>query len=326
LDIPGVPVAVTVKQWGASASEIRHEVVMPPITLICTAPPGAEGIRGLVSTTDLEASQAWSSEPDTVSPGDALTRTVELSAEDVPGMLLPPMQHPEVPGLRAYPGEPSVDNETARGSLRGSRVETVTYLFEHPGEVELPGVVYTWWDVDDEVLRTAELPGLSLRVEGEIGPPPAADEEVPAESPPRARYQVWLGLTIALALGLVLARALVGRARRWLRSRAESEAASFRRVKRTLRTGDPGKSYAAILQWLDRLDSGTRPARLDLWLNEHGDAEAREAVADLGRSLAAARALESGRALIQGLARARRRCLRLRRLETRVAKVLPELN
>ncbi len=203
VEIPALPATVTVKRWGATPPEIKRDVSMPAATLICKVPPGAEDIRDLISTTHLNADQKWSSEPTTVDLGDAVTRTVTLSAVDVSGMAFPPIRHPEIEGVGIYPGEPSVSDTSDRGSLRGERVESVTYVLEEPGEFSLPAIVLSWWDIDDGVLRRIELPGLDLTVEGDLAPEPTVEPEVVVVTMTAAPIS-WASLHAARLMALVM--------------------------------------------------------------------------------------------------------------------------
>jgi hypothetical protein len=326
LEIPSLPVTVVLKQWGVNAAETSYERSTPATSLQCNVPPGAEGIRGLISTTRLEADQSWSSRPKTAAPGDAVTRTVVLSAEDVSGMAFPPMQHPEIEGVSLYPGQPSVSDETNRGDLRGRREESVTYVFEQPGEVALPAITLSWWDVANRKLRRIELPGLELTIEGELAPEPVVEAETVEPEVAQNRWLLAVEITILIVfglwLGLRLGRWYQGRRAAWL----ESEEAAFRDVKRALRTRDAGSISASGMRWLDRLDPGTRPARLDEFLSRHGDEATREAAAELARDLATGDRVQTASELGLGLKRARRHHRRSRRAHQQAAGVLPELN
>ena len=236
------------------------------------------------------------------------------------------MQHPEIEGVGIYPGEPSVTDTTDRGFLRGERVEEVTYVLEQPGEVALPAIVLPWWDIDDGVLRRIELPGLELAVEGEIIPEPVGGTEIePAEKKiNRALLVVLIAVLHAVGFWLVprLWRWFQARRRAWF----ESEEAAFRSVNRVLRSADPGTITAAVMSWLDRLDPGPRPARLDLFLRDHGDDSTRAAAEELARSLATGESFSEPRALWRGLKKARRHFRQALRSERNAASVLPELN
>ncbi|MEN8007010.1 MAG: hypothetical protein ABFS42_08335 [Candidatus Krumholzibacteriota bacterium] len=326
VDIPAMPVTVAVKQWGAQPAETRRELRTPPTHVTCKVPPGAEGIRGLISTTGLSAGQVWSAQPDTVDLGDAITRTVTLRAEDVSAMAFPPMQHPEREGLGVYPGEPSVADETNRGALRGERVETVTYVFEQPGEVILPDIVLPWWNIKAQTLRQIELPGLALVVVGEPVQEAAsvAVEEQPAGS--RGLLLIGVAVTAIVALGFGLGRVVHPRWRRWRNLRRESEAAYFKRLESALRGGDPAAISGAMMRWLDRLDPGMWPARLDLFLHDHGDDATRAAAGALAHCLAGGEKFTEIRTLGGGLKRARRHHLQTVGRELKASEVLPELN
>ncbi len=320
------PITVVVKQWGYNAPEVSHDRTAPRVELDCRVPPGAENVRGLVSTTSLDVEQAWSSEPDTVQLGDALTRTVTRRAVDVSAMAFPPIRHPRLDGIGLYPGEPSVTDTADRGSLQGERVETVTYVFERPGEVALPGIELTWWDTDDEVLRRVELAGLELTVEGELPPEPVVDAVPPPSETSRPSLPLIGALVTLVVAAIALAPALLRRTRRAWIMRQRSEAVVFRRALSAVRGGDPVVANAAIMRWLDRLDPGPTPARLDLFLQNHGDERARAAAEALARCLATGDDIDHASALAAGLKTARRRYLRTRSHRLRTAETLPELN
>jgi hypothetical protein len=326
LEIPALPVTAVLKQWGVNAAETPYELRTPATSLICKVPPGAEGIRGLISTTRLDAEQTWSSRLDTAAPGDAITRTVTLSADDVSAMAFPPMQHPQIEGVAVYPGQPSVNDETNRGALKGRREESVTYVFEGPGEIALPEIVLTWWDIDNQRLRRIELPGLKLVVEGEVAPEPAEVTEVIVEEPPRDLLPFIASAVMVAVLGLWLGLRLG----KWYQTRRqtvlESEPFAFRQVQASLRSHDAQAISASIMRWLDRLDPGARPARLDCFLEDHGDEPTRAAAAVLSQSLASGEDFTETRALAHGLKKARSRLLHRRHTVKQAENFLPELN
>jgi hypothetical protein len=274
----------------------------------------------------LDAEQRWSSQPDTAAPGDAVTRTIALNADDVSAMAFPPMQHPEIGGVAIYPGQPSVNDTTDRGALRGRREESVTYVFETPGEVALPDIVLTWWDIGNNRLRQIELPGLQLVVEGELPPEPNVEAEVVPEEPPRDRAGLVVSTVAVIIVGLWLGLRLGRWYQNWRSSWLESEKAAFRHVNSAFKSRDPRAISAAIMRWLDRLDTGVRPARLDLFLDIHGDESTREAAAELARGLATGDRCDESQILARGLKRARRHYRQSLRAQKIAASVLPELN
>jgi hypothetical protein len=80
------------------------------------------------------------------------------------------------------------------------------------------------------------------------------------------------------------------------------------------------------MAWLDRLDPGPRPARVDKFLDRYGDESSREAAAALARALVDDGMFAPKRNLERGLAAARRRFLRTRRRRATADRILPGLN
>ena len=77
-------------------------------------------------------------------------------------MAFAPVRHGKINDVGIYPAGPTVDDGFVRGDLVGTRVETVTYVFERPGTIEIPGLEWSWWDVRSMELKRSKLPGLSI--------------------------------------------------------------------------------------------------------------------------------------------------------------------
>lgn len=133
-------------------------------TVSITAPPGAEDLPSLICANDLTVDEQWSPEPGDAKVGDAFTRTITFSADDVPGMAFPPFPTGATGGLRTYRQEPEVLDDANRGQFVGKRRDAVTYVCERTGTFTIPAVQLTWWDLDNAELKTINLPARTLRV------------------------------------------------------------------------------------------------------------------------------------------------------------------
>jgi len=129
-------------------------------------------------------------------------------------------------------------------------------------------------------------------------------------------------IVVGLWLGIRLGRWY----QTWRRSYLESEVYAYRHLNRALRSRDPKAISASIMRWLDRLDPGTRPARLDLFLEDHGGETTQAAAATLSQSLASGEPFAEARAMARGLKKARNHLLRSRRAVRQAERILPELN
>jgi hypothetical protein len=309
-----VPVDVEIKTWGAGGGTRTEHLSLPGIEFVALTPPGAEGLRGLISSSQFTANQTWDPEIESPAVGDAITRRISLRAEDVSGMAFVPMQYSEIEGLGIYPSEPTVEDKFARGDLTGKRVETVTYVFEHEGDVEIPAVDLAWWDVNAEELKHIELPGLSLVVRGGLVVEPGAEEQ------PYPRFS-WLALfavATAVAALLVFGGRLLDRWSKWRKARRESENMYFRRVRRSARSGNQKALLRYTMRWLDRINEDSRPARLDQFLMQYGGSQSQASTLDLDRSGIAA--------FLEELATARKRWQVAQQRSEQVTRLLPELN
>jgi hypothetical protein len=318
LTIPPVPVDIEIKTWGAGGGSRIERMILPVVELIARMPPGAEDLQWLTSTSDFQADQDWSGETDHPKVGDAIERTISLRASDVPGMAFAPMRYNRIENLGVYPGEPTVEDKYARGDLTGTRLETVTYVFERAGNFEIPDVTFSWWDVAAGQLKHVVLPGLSVQVTGK-----ASAESVPSETTARQKYTGLLWSTLlAVLLAAIVAFRFGGRgASRWKarrRARREAEARYFRRAIRSVRSGDRKAALRDTMRWLDRINTDTKPARLDQFLGQYGNSEAPEAAIDWEN-------LKSAE-LARNLKVARKRWRQAQRGTVRSSELLPELN
>jgi Ca-activated chloride channel family protein len=327
--IAPVAAEVSVRSWGLNAGETMHPVELPEFTLSARYPPGMENLPGLVTTTSLGARQTWEPEQTSVRVGDAIQRHVEFSARDVPGMAFPPLAHADIPTVAIYPGEPETTDQTDRGALSGKRRESVTYIFEQSGTVALPSVIVNWWDLSDNSLKQIELPGRIFEVEPNPAAAGLAIQPGTGEKPPgkvfRSVLVVLAGLLVIGALGR---KYTIKAWRKWQERRLQSERHHFQRVLEACKSADPARVMRVTMQWLDRLEEGNGTGRLDIFLQQHGDAESWQVglrLAAMDGSLQPADLMRFHR----GLLAARRNWLWSRRQASRLRKaveILPEFN
>jgi hypothetical protein len=328
IEIPELPVKVTKRELGINASEEIFEITAPAITIHSKVPPGGEGIRGLISTTQLAASQTWDpvSIPEPMTVGDAITRTITRQADDVSGMAFAPLSFPESTGLGIYPSEPEVEDSADRGSLSGRREQSVTYVFENPGTVEIPVIELTWWDVDAEELKTIELTGRTIQV---LGLASSASVTTAGTGDQTSLRIGWIAAVLLIVLVLSGARYRSRLREYWRRiSRASknSEAQRFRRALTAIRSGDAKIALRMITEWLDHSFDDGRPARLDSFLKRYGDSETQEEIFRLVHSLCSSASAWDAQVVLAGLKAARTRWRKVRTKNSNFDRELPHLN
>lgn len=326
IPVPPLPLEVSIKTWGADASQTVQQKRTPGLTIDARLPPGAEGIRDLISTSGFTATQQWS--PESASPrvGDALKRTITRQAEDVSGMALAPLAYPDLTGVGIYPAEPEVADKADRGSLSGRRTDTVTYVFERAGAVRIPDIALTWWNVPASLLETETLAGRELEV---LSGPASGSGSATAQTRVTDGRSLWLPITILFSGAILLWRFAPDLAERWSTWRLrlqESEARHFKQALRSIRSKDARRALRHIMRWLDHINDGEAPAQLQAFVRRYGNGQGDAAVERLLHSSAAGDPLGNAADLVVLLQQVRNSWRQANRQVRELSKVLPELN
>jgi hypothetical protein len=96
--------------------------------------------------------------------GSAITKTMTITTQSAPAMMIPPLQQTEVKGLSIYHKTPQVFDKSNRGELIGTRTETFTYIFEQVGQYQIPEQIIFWWDTNNNRLQEIIIPSLLFKV------------------------------------------------------------------------------------------------------------------------------------------------------------------
>ena len=223
---------------------------VPDLAFRATLPPGAEGMDPFVPATALTLTATLDGLPAAPKPGDAATLTLTTTAEGPPAMLLPPLagEIPDQPGLRAYPKEPRLTDKPGErgGPPTATRIETITYVIESPGQYRLPALTLDWWNTATRTRAQATAEGFAIDAGAAPAPPPPH---------PLRRFALLVALGVALA-GAFGALAL----RRRHRPPAPPGPRALRRAAlKAARTGPVGAIRPRLAAWLAALPAPLAP-------------------------------------------------------------------
>jgi BatD DUF11 like domain len=127
-----------------------------------------------------------------VKAGDPVTVDLHLKAQGLTAAQLPDLstllQLP--PGLRTYPDQAKLANDTHGDVLVGTRDQSVALIADQPGQFKVPALTIHWWDSSSNQPREATLPERILTVlpaAASVSPQraPAASAPAPVGSPAR---------------------------------------------------------------------------------------------------------------------------------------------
>jgi hypothetical protein len=263
-----------------AGKKVMLDLETDSIELVAAMPPGIGEVEGLIASPNLTVVETWDPEPeDELSVGDAIRRSITYRAEGVMGLAFPPTRFDPVDGLGVYPQTPELDDQTQRGDFLGSRTDALTYVFERPGSYVLPGISVVWWDLDEGVLKQAQLPSRKVEVipgSVEVGAPAERSHEtIGFKRIGLLGILILAGLAILLGVGK-WTRDLV---RLW-RARREEQTA-FRRFLDSCAQSDSWSAYRSIRDW----HSLVMPGRiLSCSVGTSGDRSLVEAIQDLEQS------------------------------------------
>lgn len=247
LDIPSIAVRF-ITSSGYGSEEKSFEFQTESLQLTVKSPPGVKEGDLVISTTSFELEYDWQPESVTARSGDAFTLTVTRRADDISGMLLPPLPVFQVDGLAAYPQAPEVKDKTDRGDLTGERIDSTIWVIEKSGVYNIPGIRFQWWDPVSRELKQQIIPGLDL----DVMPSPGVSDTtaVGAESAKADKY-LWLLATVLAMMAAMFLWLRFGPGKSMTsRQSVDTEDASFARLRTACNAGQPAQAYSAIHNWL----------------------------------------------------------------------------
>jgi len=172
--LPAIEVAVSINTESGIVSGVAYTKATEFEVLL---PEALAGVDDYIVTSNLSLDVEGTFDQETpYNIGNAVTQVMTFSAENVPGMMLPVLSLPDLPGVSIYQKPSKIDDQSNRGTLTGSKIESFSYIFEQKGEFHLPEELFYWWNTTTNELETVTIPERSWSVSGEL-----AKQSLPAK-------------------------------------------------------------------------------------------------------------------------------------------------
>ena len=215
----------------------------------------------------LTLEENWSIDPASLNVGDSTTRTLTLTARGLQGSQLPPLSSVQgaidIPELRFYPDQESIDQTELAEGLQGQRVQSEALVARSGGTWTLPEIRVPWWNIETDRLEFATLPAKSVVVTSIQSADQTYDPTITSNTAPAGTtLPLWLwvvsaaGWLVSLALGTLLwfsrrqtagqSPALAGVAAKY-----GSVRQALVDVRKAVEQHDATLLRKAILQWAD---------------------------------------------------------------------------
>ena len=112
--------------------------------------------------------ESWSGDTENIQMSQPLTRTVVMVAKGLRGEQLPELPEPDYGSIKTYPDKAQTTTGFDGTWVVGTREEKYALVPTQPGSVTVPGIRIPWWNVEKARWETAELPGRTLTVLGDL--------------------------------------------------------------------------------------------------------------------------------------------------------------
>jgi BatD DUF11 like domain len=268
--------------------------------------------------------------------GDPITLSLHLKAQGLTAAQLPDFGTLlDLPaGIKAYPDQPKLNNETHGDALVGSRDQSIALIADQPGQFVIPPLTIHWWDTDSRQEREVSLPGKTLVVapsgarssaqgaaagtgagnatSSDVAGNPAATSAGAAAPAQAGKDRRWLWVSIALGV-LWIATLLawyrtsrrLPKARQSGTSGAPDEAGTSVSLARTsfqqaCRRNDARAARTNLIRWLNAARPGTPSTGLRALFVKGSDRGLTQLLVDLDRACFAGGAWD-GAALLAAL-------------------------
>ena len=243
----------------------RLRMASEPIEIsVKSVPPGFPGEVWLPARS-LSLEENWSIDPGSLNVGDSTTRTLTLNARGLQGSQLPPLSSVQgslnIPELRFYPDQESIDQSELADGLQGRRVQSEALVARSGGAWTLPEIRIPWWNTDTDSLEFAVLPAREVKVAAtQIADLTTIDAAAGKNTTVIGEAPRWLwvlggaGWLAALILGVLLWRSRRPSGSQETGTSAASDNAASQRqimveIRRATERGDLSALRLAVLQW-----------------------------------------------------------------------------
>jgi hypothetical protein len=251
-EIPAIPLTLSIA--GENLEVIRGETRTQAMTFSAELPAALQGEQDWVATTDFEVNDSFDKSPELLKPGDALIRSISMSASNLPAMMLPKAMTADIPGIAVYAKPARLIDKVNRGEYLAERTQVITYVFERPGEFQLPAETYHWWNLETRSAEMVTLPAQTIVVAGLPGQP--ADQRNASQADLYQELKDNLPMIILAGLIVVLMFAALWIARRWVRHNQSSTSTTaskswlLKQAKQACRKNNQQQALDYLYQWL----------------------------------------------------------------------------
>lgn len=100
----------------------------------------------------------------TLKVGESITRIISIQADGLAAEQLPPLELPDINGIKFYPDQAEVNSSESLDGILGIREESYALIPTQAGTYTLPEVKLEWWNTQTNRMQTATLAAKTIQV------------------------------------------------------------------------------------------------------------------------------------------------------------------
>ncbi len=241
-------------------------LVSEPVVFRAVTPPDMPKGAAFVAVPELEAKETYNTDFAGLKAGDAVKRTIQITASDTFGLAIPAVKFEQIEGLSSYPAQPKLSNKTNRGEYSGSRTDQMTYVIGEKGNFKLPEISLHWFDTSKGVVETVVFPS----VEFSAAANPSFQQSGSGQGSINFKGAVSrilaflknniqeIALSLAAMYLIWLAAKRFGpevyeKGQAYRKKLQNSEKRYFKTFRKACRNGDPSAMVGTFWRWMDRV-------------------------------------------------------------------------
>jgi len=210
----------------------------------------------------------WSGDTSKLVAGEPITRTITVTAHGQQASLIPPIRYKNSSAkYKSYKDQAQLDTQKSADGFIATRIESEAIVPSAKGQIELPELSVSWWNVEQERWEQAILPAETLTVSGaattqnavnplnKLEPDPLTTTPTSDAATASKANLIWPLISAALAALCALQFWLILKLRRTpVVSNAQtetelSEKAAWRQLQRALASGNAMDIRNQLLVW-----------------------------------------------------------------------------
>ncbi|MPW35852.1 BatD family protein [Vibrio sp. B1Z05] len=163
------PLRVQAQVSVQSRGNVQREMYTKPLKFNAQLPTGLlSQSSAWINSPQVEIAQKWQQSSAELKAGDAITRTVTITADNTLAMLLPPIfnrKHDLASDHYQLYSQPiKLLDAQHRHQFQAQRTEQQVYVLQHGGEVTLPEYSILWWNSRTQQLEKLQVEARTFKV------------------------------------------------------------------------------------------------------------------------------------------------------------------